>query len=343
MTSVEGRTVIIVDDGIATGGTARAAVQIARSRGARRVILAVPVAPPESVHELSDVADAVVAVSTPSPFYAIGAWYEQFTQTTDDEVRTLLHAAATPGSVDDDPVDDDQVGEDLPFDDEVLVASESLGRPGSSHGPAGCARPGALRAREREQPAQSPQPVRGRAHARSRARDPAVRPLVTRRSARAWQRLRRRAVGGAVARGNAMGSTATLVRRSADRLFRGQYRSGRGIVGRRAKTRPSPRSCPVEAVPILPPYVSHAVEVTDLVHRRGRRHRRAPAQRRGGRAAFAVSTESRSCPVRRICSRNPAHSKQPPMPLRTGSFGTSPASPLHAERRSRPTTTTRST
>ena len=89
---------IVVDDGIATGGTARAALQIARAQGARRVVLAVPVAAPESVRELSDVADAVVAVETPSPFFAIGAWYERFTQTTDDEVRALLHAAATAGS-----------------------------------------------------------------------------------------------------------------------------------------------------------------------------------------------------------------------------------------------------
>jgi putative phosphoribosyl transferase len=130
MTSVEGRTVIVVDDGIATGGTARAALQIARLHGARRVVLAVPVAPPESVHALSDVADAVVAVETPSPFVAIGAWYERFTQTSDDEVRALLSATATPGS-DDDPADDDPADETPPrFDGEVVVSSDGLGLPG---------------------------------------------------------------------------------------------------------------------------------------------------------------------------------------------------------------------
>lgn len=132
MISVQGRTVIVVDDGIATGGTARAAVQIARSQGARRVVLAVPVAAPDSVRELSDIADAVVAVETPSPFFAIGAWYERFTQTTDDEVRALLHAAATAGSGND-PADDpadDPPGDDPRFDDEVVVCSEGLGLPG---------------------------------------------------------------------------------------------------------------------------------------------------------------------------------------------------------------------
>jgi putative phosphoribosyl transferase len=94
MIPLAGRTVIVIDDGIATGGTARAALQIARSRGARTVVLAVPVAPPETVRELAEVADAVVAVRTPSPFFAIGEWYERFTQTTDDEVRTLLDTAA---------------------------------------------------------------------------------------------------------------------------------------------------------------------------------------------------------------------------------------------------------
>ena len=133
MTSVRGRTVIVVDDGIATGGTARAALQIARAQGARRVVLAVPVAAPDSVRELSDVADAVVAVETPSPFFAIGAWYERFTQTTDDEVRALLHAAATAGSGNDPPDEDpadDPPGDNSGFDDEVVVCSEGLGLPG---------------------------------------------------------------------------------------------------------------------------------------------------------------------------------------------------------------------
>ena len=89
MIPLEGRTVIVVDDGIATGGTALAAIQVARSHGARRVVLAVPVAAPESVRELAAVADTIVAVDTPTPFFAVGQWYAQFGQTTDDEVRAL--------------------------------------------------------------------------------------------------------------------------------------------------------------------------------------------------------------------------------------------------------------
>jgi putative phosphoribosyl transferase len=87
---VEGRTAILVDDGIATGSTARAAVDVLRRRGASRVVLAVPVAPREAVIALGDVADEVVAVETPRLFMAIGQFYDDFTQTSDDEVATLL-------------------------------------------------------------------------------------------------------------------------------------------------------------------------------------------------------------------------------------------------------------
>ena len=87
---LQGRTVVIVDDGLATGGTARAAVQVARARGADRVILAVPVAPPDTVAALRRDADDVVAVETPEPFFAIGGWYADFSPTSDDEVVELL-------------------------------------------------------------------------------------------------------------------------------------------------------------------------------------------------------------------------------------------------------------
>ncbi|HEX5587739.1 MAG TPA: phosphoribosyltransferase family protein [Acidimicrobiia bacterium] len=95
--ATEGRTAIVVDDGIATGGTARAAVLVVRAYGARRIVLAVPVAAPESVRELRDVADEVVALATPQPLVAIGPWYRHFDQTTDDEVRMLLEAASRGG------------------------------------------------------------------------------------------------------------------------------------------------------------------------------------------------------------------------------------------------------
>jgi putative phosphoribosyl transferase len=92
MIPLEGRTVIVVDDGIATGGTARAALEVARAHGARRVVLAVPVAPRETVAEMATIADEVVALETPTPFYAVGEWYGQFSQTPDDEVVRLLQA-----------------------------------------------------------------------------------------------------------------------------------------------------------------------------------------------------------------------------------------------------------
>jgi putative phosphoribosyl transferase len=105
---IEGRTVIIVDDGIATGGTVRAALQVARARGAGRVVLAVPVAPPDSLHALAPDADEVVCLETPTAFFAVGQWYRDFAQTPDEDVVSLLaEAAAAPvaaaGASDDDP------------------------------------------------------------------------------------------------------------------------------------------------------------------------------------------------------------------------------------------------
>jgi putative phosphoribosyl transferase len=90
---VEGRTVVVVDDGLATGATARAAIAVLRRRGAHRSILAVPVAPPDTVRALSGVADQVVALATPRAFLAIGQFYDDFTQTSDQDVTRLL---ATP-------------------------------------------------------------------------------------------------------------------------------------------------------------------------------------------------------------------------------------------------------
>ena len=95
MIPLAGRTVIVVDDGIATGGTARAALEVARAHGASRVVLAVPVAPSDCVREMTKLADEVVVVETPSPFVAVGQWYAQFTQTPDGEVIRLLDAAAS--------------------------------------------------------------------------------------------------------------------------------------------------------------------------------------------------------------------------------------------------------
>ena len=94
MIKLRGRTVILVDDGLATGGTARAAIHVARDQGASRVILAVPVAPPDSLQSLAADADEVVALYTPSDFRSLGQWYADFDQTPDEEVVALLADAA---------------------------------------------------------------------------------------------------------------------------------------------------------------------------------------------------------------------------------------------------------
>ena len=92
-TPLNGRTAVVVDDGIATGSTARAACQVVRASGAHRVVLAAPVASPDSVNALKDVADEVVCVATPAHFTAVGQWYDDFAAVTDEEVAALLEAA----------------------------------------------------------------------------------------------------------------------------------------------------------------------------------------------------------------------------------------------------------
>lgn len=90
---VRGLTVILVDDGLATGSTMRAAAEALRQEAPRRLIVAVPVAARETCDEFRDRVDDVVCASTPEPFHAVGQWYENFPQTTDDEVRELLRRA----------------------------------------------------------------------------------------------------------------------------------------------------------------------------------------------------------------------------------------------------------
>lgn len=90
---VRGRTVILVDDGLATGSSMQAAVLALRQHAPARIVVAVPVGARDSCDRLRRVADQVVCVSTPEPFNAVGLWYDEFSQTTDDEVRRLL---ATP-------------------------------------------------------------------------------------------------------------------------------------------------------------------------------------------------------------------------------------------------------
>jgi putative phosphoribosyl transferase len=91
---LQGRTVIVVDDGIATGGTMKAVLQALANVGAKRVVLAVPVAPSDTLRELASLVDEVVCLMTPEPFYAVGSFYRDFAQTTDEEVIDLLGRAA---------------------------------------------------------------------------------------------------------------------------------------------------------------------------------------------------------------------------------------------------------
>jgi putative phosphoribosyl transferase len=123
--SLEGRTAVIVDDGIATGSTARAAAQVARAHGAARVVVATPVAPSDVVMRLQPDADEVVVVWTPEPFYAIGQFYSDFNQVSDAEVVELLHRASPAegagSGVSTDPADDRRS-----TDEEVEVVSGGL-------------------------------------------------------------------------------------------------------------------------------------------------------------------------------------------------------------------------
>jgi predicted phosphoribosyltransferase len=89
---VRGRTAVLVDDGVATGATMRAAIEALRDRGAAAIVVAVPTAPPETCAELRREVDDIVCATTPDPFTAVGLWYRDFTPVSDREVRELLAA-----------------------------------------------------------------------------------------------------------------------------------------------------------------------------------------------------------------------------------------------------------
>lgn len=93
---IEGRTVIIVDDGLATGSTMRAALTAVKEQRPNQVVVAVPVAPRETCEELEAQADEVICLQAPDPFMAIGLWYESFPPVSDDEVRESLEGALAP-------------------------------------------------------------------------------------------------------------------------------------------------------------------------------------------------------------------------------------------------------
>jgi predicted phosphoribosyltransferase len=88
------RLVILIDDGLATGATMRAAVKALRQSGAAKIVVAVPVGPPDTCHELEEEADETICLSTPAFFQAVGQYYEDFSQTSDQDVRELLSQAA---------------------------------------------------------------------------------------------------------------------------------------------------------------------------------------------------------------------------------------------------------
>src|SRR5687768_11331665 len=91
--NVRGKTVILIDDGLATGSTMHAAAAALRQLRPERLVVAVPTAAPDTCDAFRSVVDEVVCATTPQPFHAVGAWYEDFSQTTDDEVREYLAAA----------------------------------------------------------------------------------------------------------------------------------------------------------------------------------------------------------------------------------------------------------
>ena len=96
--TLKNRTVVLVDDGLATGATMRAAVVAVRELGAARTVVAVPVAPAQTCERFSREADEVVCLMTPDPFWAIGQWYDDFSQVSDQEVRRLLERTNRPPS-----------------------------------------------------------------------------------------------------------------------------------------------------------------------------------------------------------------------------------------------------
>ncbi|MBD2346583.1 phosphoribosyltransferase [Anabaena subtropica] len=90
---LKGQTVILVDDGLATGATMWAAVMSVKQQQPKEVVIAVPVAAPETCEEMQSKVEKIICANTPTPFYSVGLWYEKFPQTTDDEVRELLNKA----------------------------------------------------------------------------------------------------------------------------------------------------------------------------------------------------------------------------------------------------------
>jgi putative phosphoribosyl transferase len=130
---LQGRTALIVDDGIATGSTARAACHVARAHGAAKVVLAAPIAPPDAPPRFEGDADELVVYDTPEPFYGVGQFYDDFSQTSDDDVTELLAAAAQAHAP---ALQPKAAGDDPPLrSEEVHIATDAVTLSGYLHVP----------------------------------------------------------------------------------------------------------------------------------------------------------------------------------------------------------------
>jgi predicted phosphoribosyltransferase len=98
--AIRGRKIILVDDGLATGASMRAAIAALRTQGPAEIVAAVPTAPPETCRSFESEVDRIICAETPQPFQAVGLWYKDFSQTTDDEVREYLQLASEPPRAD---------------------------------------------------------------------------------------------------------------------------------------------------------------------------------------------------------------------------------------------------
>ena len=94
--AIQGRTIILIDDGLATGATMRAAIAALHKQQPAKIVVAVPVSSEQTYQDIKSLIDEIICADIPSPFYCVGLWYEKFPQTTDQEVRYLLNKAANP-------------------------------------------------------------------------------------------------------------------------------------------------------------------------------------------------------------------------------------------------------